>query len=112
MDYRDSYTNKGYLLGSWAGRDARAYVASSTFWLSGRSKLEGTYRQIKTGNNFLPGGGTQSDGIVTAQWGLNSEWLIVATAQYERYFLPVLGPARQTVLGSFQLVFTPQKLGL
>lgn len=112
MDYRDSYTNKGYLLGSWAGRDARAYVASSTFWLSGRSKVEATYRQIKTGNNFLPGGGTQSDGIVTAQWGLNSEWLIIATAQYERYFLPVLGPARQTVLGSFQLVFSPQKPGL
>lgn len=112
IDYRDSYTNKGYLLGSWVGRDARAYVASSTYWVSGRSKVEGTYRQIKTGNNFLPGGGTQTDGILSAQWGLNSEWMIVASAQYERYFLPVLGPARQTVLGSFEVVFTPQKFGL
>ena len=108
-DYHDSYTNNGLIFGSWVGRDARAYVASSTYWISGKSRLEGQYRQIKTGNGFLPGGGTQTDGSVSAQWGLTSEWLIAATTQYERYFVPILGPARQVLLGSFSLIFTPRE---
>jgi len=110
-DYHDSYTNNSYLLGSWVGRDARAYVASSGYWFSGRSKVEGMYRQIKTGDRFLPGGGTQTDGIISAQWSVTPEWRIVTSAQYERYFVPVLGSARRMVLGSLQVIFTPQRLG-
>jgi hypothetical protein len=110
MDYHDSYTNNGYLLGSWVGRDARAYVASSAYWFSGRSKVQGMYRQIKTGDRFLPGGGTQTDGTISAQWGLNQEWQIVTSVQYERYFVPVLGPERRTVIGTLQVIFTPQSL--
>ena len=47
--YHDSYTNNGNLLGSWIGRDARAYSATATYWLSAKSKLQGQYRQIKPG---------------------------------------------------------------
>jgi hypothetical protein len=106
--YHDSYTNDGYLLGSWIGRDSRAYVASTAYWFSARSKLQAQYRQIKVGNNFLPGGGTQTDGSVTAQWSLSPEWMLTATAQCERYFLPILGGPQRDVLVSLQVTFTPQ----
>jgi Capsule assembly protein Wzi len=73
--YRDSYTNKGNFLGSWVGRDARAYTAETNYWFSAKSKITGNYRQIKAGNRFLPGG-TQTDISVTAQWAPAPEWLL------------------------------------
>lgn len=110
-DYHDSYTNKGSLLGSWVGRDSRAYVASTTYWFSAKSKVQGEYRQIKAGAQFLPGGGTQTDGSVTAQWGITREWTLGASAQYERYDIPVLGGPRRDLLGSLEVVFTPRNWG-
>jgi len=104
--YRDAGINDGNLLGSWVGRDSRAYTAALNYWFSGKSKLEAQYRQLKAGNNFLPGGGTQTDGSVTAQWSLNPEWMVTASAQYERYFIPVLGGPRNDITASLQVVFT------
>jgi hypothetical protein len=106
--YHDSYTNQGNLLGSWVGRDSRAYVGTTTYWISARSRLQGQYRQIKAGSKFLPGGGTQTDGSLTAQWSLTPEWLISAQVQYERYYVPILGGPQQDTLGSLQVTFTPR----
>ena len=104
--YRDDGTNNGNLIGSWVGRDARAYTAEVNYWFSGKSKLQAQYRQIKAGNNFLPGGGTQTDGSVTAQWKVTSELMVTATGQYERYYIPVLGGPRNDITASLQVVFT------
>jgi membrane-associated phospholipid phosphatase len=106
--YRDAGTNDGDLLGSWVGRDSRAYTADVAYWFSGKSKLQAQYRQIKAGNNFLPGGGTQSDVSVTAQWSMTPEWMVTASCQYERYFIPILGGPRRDITGSLQVVFTPR----
>ena len=106
--YRDAYTNNGYLLGSWVGRDARAYQASSTYWWSAKNKLTGTFRQIKIGNNFLPGGGTQTDVSLNAQWELKPNFLASILLQYERYLIPSLaGPTRDVVAG-FQFTYYPR----
>lgn len=107
--YRDSYTNKDYLLGSWIGRDSRAYLASTTYWFSARSTVQASYRQIKGGTAFLPGGGTQTDAAVRAQWGVTPEWTITAAAQYERYYVPVLGQPKRNFLSSIQVTFTPHR---
>ena len=107
--YRDSYTNDGNLLGSWVGRDSRAYIATWRFWLSGRSRLDLQYRQIKAGTAFLPGGGTQTDVSISPRWNLGPGWLIGAQVQFERYFIPVIGPRQNDVLGSLQVTFTPVK---
>jgi hypothetical protein len=106
--YHDSYTNQGNLLGSWVGRDSRAYVATTNYWISARSRLEGQYRQIKAGSKFLPGGGTQTDASLMAQWSVAPEWLISARVQYERYYVPVLGRPQHDTLGSLQVAFTPR----
>ena len=108
--YRDSYTNRGNLLGSWIGRDARAYTAETSYWFSAKSKITGNYRQIKVGPKFLPGGGTQTDISVTAQRALGSEWLLGAQVQGERYYVPVLGAPTRNFLTAISLTYNPFSL--
>ncbi len=106
--YRDAYTNNGYLLGSWVGRDARAYTASSTYWTSAQNKIKASFRQTKSGSNFLPGGGTQTDVSLTAMHLLRPDLLLTASLQYERYSIPVLGDPQHDVVATFQLTFFPK----
>jgi Capsule assembly protein Wzi len=105
--YHDAYTNHGNVFGSWVGRDARAYAASSTYWISAKDKVTGSFRQTKTGSNFVPGGGTQTDVSLTAQWQIHPEWLVTAFGQYERYFVPILGSPRRDITAGMQVTFYP-----
>lgn len=106
--YRDSYTNNGVLLGSWIGRDSRAYISKLGYWVSGRSKLTAAYQQIKVGNEFLPGGGTQTDVSATLDWRITSEWQASGELQGERYYIPVLGSARKDVVVAIGFAFYPK----
>lgn len=106
--YRDAYTNDHYLLGSWVGRDARAYVVSSSYWWTGKNKWTAQFRQTKTGSNFLPSGGTQTDVSVDAQWELRRNLVANVSAQYERYLVPSLNRAPQhDVTAGLNLTFYP-----
>jgi hypothetical protein len=107
--YRDAYTNDGNLLGSWIGRDARAYTAHSTYWFSAQNKLEASFRQTKTGSNFVPGGGTQTDASLTGSRLFHHELLATVSLQYERYFLPVLGAPRHNIAASLQFTLFPKE---
>jgi hypothetical protein len=106
--YRDAYTNNGNLLGSWVGRDARAYEASSTYWWSAQNKLTVSFRQTKTGSMFLPGGGTQSDFSVSGQWQLRRDITASPLVQFERYFIPALGGPKKDVAIGLQITFNPK----
>jgi hypothetical protein len=106
--YRDAYTNNGNLLGSWVGRDARAYSASSTYWWSAQNTLTASFRQIKTGGNFLPGGGTQTDVSLTLQRELRPNLLGKFFVQYERYYIPILSTPKQDVTASVEFTFSPK----
>ncbi len=110
--YRDANTNNGNLLGSWVGRDARAYTAETSYWFSARSKITGTYRQIKSSSVFLPGGGTQTDISVVGLWGIGREWQVSAQVQGERYYVPLLGAPRRDTLTAIGLTYTPEHLAL
>jgi Capsule assembly protein Wzi len=110
--YRDAYTNNNYLLGSWIGRDARAYVVSSTYWWSAQDKLTFSYRQTKTGSAFLPGGGTQTDISLDGQWELRPDVIASPFLQFERYFIPVLGAPRRDLSVGFEVTFYPKGLAL
>ncbi len=105
--YHDAYTNNGEVLGSWVGRDARTYAASSTYWVSAKDKLTAGFRQTKTGSNFVPGGGTQTDVALNAQWQIRPEWLLTASGQYERYFIPILGRPQRDITAGVQVTFYP-----
>jgi Capsule assembly protein Wzi len=110
--YRDAYTNNGFLLGSWVGRDARAYEASSTYWWSAQNKVVLSFRQTKTGSNFVPGGGTQSDVSVSGNWQLRPDVAASPFVQFERYFIPILGGPKQDVSFGLQITFAPKNIAL
>ncbi len=110
--YRDAYTNNGYLLGSWVGRDARAYEVSSTYWWSAQSKITGSFQQTKTGGLFLPGGGTQSDFSISSQCQLGPDVAVIPFVQFERYFIPALGVPKKNVLIGLKITFSPKNLVL
>src|SRR5581483_3011287 len=106
--YHDAYTNNGNVLGSWVGRDARSYVASSRYWVSGKNTITGSWRQTKSGNDFLPGGGTQTDLSLAVQWQIRPEWLLNGFVQYERFSIPVLGRPKRDLAAGMQVTFYPK----
>ncbi|MBV8863854.1 MAG: capsule assembly Wzi family protein [Acidobacteriaceae bacterium] len=110
--YRDAYTNNGNLIGSWVGRDARAYQASSTYWWSAQKKIVLSFRQTKTGSMFLPGGGTQSDISLSGRWQLGPDLAASPLLQFERYFIPVFGPPKTNLSVGLQITFSPRNLAL
>ena len=105
--YNDANTNKGYLLGNWVGRDGRGLFVQSTYWYSPRTRLEFGFRQNRVGAAFLPGGGTQTDGSLSAQLQVRPDWAISLATQYERYNIPLLGGPRHDVVASLQVTYTP-----
>ena len=106
--YHASNTNYGYLLGNSAGRDGRAIEGWSTYWFSARSNLQAYYRQLKIGNLFLPGGGTQTDVGLNASLELPHQFSVELRLQYERDWIPALsGPARN-LSASLQITWEPE----
>lgn len=105
--YRDAYLNNGYLLGSWVGRDGRAFWSSATYWVSPINKIEATWRQFKIAPAFWAGGGTQTDIAIQSQWELPRDLIVKASIQGERYFLPVLGDPRKNVSISVGIEWRP-----
>jgi hypothetical protein len=95
------------LLGSWVGRDGRALEAWSTYHFSPRSKVEFGYRHLKGSAKFLPGGSTQFDGSLKASFELAAGWYADLFAQYEKFYIPLLGPRRGNISGWMQLTWEP-----
>jgi membrane-associated phospholipid phosphatase len=105
--YLSGNTNYGNLLGSWAGRDGRAIEAWSTYWFSPRNKVELGFRRLKISTKLLPGGSTQSDGTLKASFALGRDWHAEAFVQYEKFYVPLLGPRRSNLSGWIQLTWEP-----
>lgn len=108
--YRDSNTNKGFLLGNAIGRDGRAYEGRVGYWVSPRTRVEGAYRQSKVSALFLPSGGTISDACLQGSYAWSREWSAEAFVQHERFLIPsfITGPQNNTS-ARFQITWTPAK---
>lgn len=107
--YLDSNTNKGFLLGNAIGRDGRAIEGRTGYWFSGRTRVEGGYRQNKVSTLFLPGGGTITDGFVNGSYALNRHWTAQIFTQYERFLIPsYMSGSQHNTSGWFQLTWTPE----
>ena len=111
--YLDDNVNKGFLLGNATGRDARSIEARSTYWISGRTSIQGGYRQTKGGANFLAGGATITDGFSNTSVALGRDWTASLFAQYERFLIPSINglPANagphHNVSGWLQITYRP-----
>jgi Capsule assembly protein Wzi/PAP2 superfamily len=86
--YLDGNTNKGFMLGSAVGRDARAIEGITSYWFSARTRVQAGYRQNKGGTLFLPGGATITDGFINGYFAINRHWEAEIFTQYERFLIP------------------------
>jgi membrane-associated phospholipid phosphatase len=107
--YLDSNTNKGFLLGNAIGRDARAIEGRTSYWFSSRTRIEAGYRQNKGGIEFLPGGGTVTDGFLNSTYAIDRHWSLQVFAQYERFLIPsYMKGSQHNTSGWFQLTWNPE----
>jgi len=109
VKYHDAYLNKQDLLGSWVGRQGRGTQVWGTYWLSPWSSIQVNYRHGSISPQFIPQGGVVADVGVRADVRVRADWSISASAQYERWNIPVLAPNTQTdVATSLALTFQPR----
>jgi hypothetical protein len=107
--YRDSNTNKGFLLGNAIGRDGRAIEALAGYWFSARTRIELGYRQSKISEVFLPFGGTIGDQFATVNYALTRDWSAHIFAQHERFLIPSMLTGQQhNVSGWINLTWNPK----
>ena len=109
--YRSGYTNDGNLIGSWIGRQGQGAQGWATYWFTPRTKLQFNYRHQKVSREFVPGGGTVTDGGVRADIWARSMFSVTGAFQYEKWNFPVLAATPQTDLTtSIQVTFWPKLL--
>jgi hypothetical protein len=106
---RNGYTNNGLLMGDWIGREDKGGQAWLTYHLSPREWVQLSYRRNKAASDFIHGGTTQEDYIVSVVKRLTPDLELKAYGQFERWLIPVYkpGPQHNTNL-SFQLTWYPQ----
>ena len=110
--YKDTYLQKGYLLGNVVGRQGKAVQLQSTYWLNARSNLQFQFREGRVNRDFIPGGGSQNTGSVQANFFAGKGYTVSSRFQYERWNFPFLAPNPKTdVAGSLELQYEP-KFGL
>ena len=108
-EYRQFYTNKGYLFGSWIGREGKGGQAWLSYWLNPQSRLILGYRNAKETGNFVTGGTTQNDLNAQAIVRIRKDLELNAFAQYERWNVPLLKAGTQNQFtGSAQLTWYPK----
>jgi hypothetical protein len=106
--YHEANTNKGELFGNQTGRDGRSYQGWATYHFSAVSDLGLSYREIKTSNVSVPGGGTQNDGSARLRWCVRPDLVADAFVQYERWLMPFVRPGIQhDITGELRLTFNP-----
>jgi membrane-associated phospholipid phosphatase len=110
--YRDGYTNARNLIGSWIGRQGQGGEGWATYWFTPEDKLQFSFRHQKVSQQFVPFGGTLTDGSVRGDFWIRSEFSVTALVQYERWNFPILSAAQQTdVSASIQFAFWPKNIG-
>jgi membrane-associated phospholipid phosphatase len=103
------FTNSGQLMGNWVGREGQGVQAWTTYWFTPRNKLQFEFRHLKVSHEFIPQGGTLTDGSVRADLWVRSSFSLSALVQYETWTFPVISPTKQSnVTTSVQLSFWPK----
>ena len=115
------YTNKGFIMGDWIGREAKGGQAWFTYHLSGDEWIQIEYLNKKTPKDFVtgvldvatntrgPGGATQNSYKATVvKRFLHDNVELNAWFQYERWKAPIYLPGLQTnTTTAVQLTFFP-----
>src|SRR6266568_3294228 len=87
--YKDGYTNKGFVVADWIGRDSTGYQAWLTYWISPREQVQAQYRDAKLDSLLRAGGGTQTDFSIKLVKRISRDFELNSTVQYERWLIPM-----------------------
>jgi hypothetical protein len=106
---KQGYTNKGYILGDWIGREAKGGQAWMTYHLSGNEWVQVSYLNKKTAKDFIAGGTTQNQFRIDVVKRITSAIEAHAWYQYERWKAPIYLPGAQSDnVFSMQITFFPK----
>jgi hypothetical protein len=99
---RQGYTNKGFIMGDWIGREAKGGQAWLTYHLSGDEWVQIEYLNKKTPKDFVPLGTTQNQFKVDVVKHLPYGIMMDAWLQVERWKAPVYlqGQQNDTVIAA------------
>ena len=103
------YTNKGYIMGDWIGREAKGGQAWLTYHLSGNEWVQLEYLNKKTPKDFIPGGTTQNQfkASVVKRFGPDLEFN--GWVQYEGWKAPIYKQGLQkNTTAAVQLTWFPK----
>ncbi|MEO8724557.1 MAG: capsule assembly Wzi family protein [Acidobacteriaceae bacterium] len=107
--YKDSYTNKRNLLGSWIGREGTGGQAWATYWFNPQSTLMAGFRTVKVSQLFIPQGETQQDAYGELNYLGKSGFGVQVLLQQERWVAPVLAAgAQHDFTARLQVSFDPK----
>ncbi len=94
------YTNKGFIMGDWMGREAKGGQAWLTYHLSSNEQIQLQYLTKKTPNDFIAGGVTQNSFSIGAVKRIGRDIELQGSLQYEQWKAPIyrLGQQQDTVV--------------
>jgi hypothetical protein len=90
---RQGYTNKGFIMGDWIGRQAKGGEAWLTYHLSGNEWIQAHYLDKKIPVGFIAGGTSQSQFKVDAVKRFHKDIELDAWVQYEKWKAPIYVPS-------------------
>jgi len=108
--WRSGYTNKGYLMGSWIGRQGQGAQAWANYWFGARNRLQFNFRHEKVSQQLMPGGGTLTDVGARGDYWVRSNLSLSASVQHERWLFTIIQPnAQKNVTATVEILFQPEK---
>ena len=106
---RNGYTNKGFIMGDWIGREAKGGQAWLTYHLSGNEWIQLEYLNKKTPKDFIASGTTQNQVKFEVVKRLRPDVELDAWYQYEHWIAPIYQSTHQTDnVFAFQFTFYPK----
>jgi Capsule assembly protein Wzi len=103
------YTNKGYIMGDWIGREAKGGQAWLTYHLSGNEWVQLEYLNKKTPKDFIPGGTTQNQFKASVVKRLMPDLELNGWVQYEGWKAPIYKTGLQKdTTAAVQLTWFPK----
>ncbi len=106
---RQGYTNKGFIMGDWIGREAKGGEAWLTYHLSPNEWVQVSYLNKKTPKDFIAGGTTQNQFKAEVVKRLRPDVELDAWYQYEKWKAPVyVQGAQNDNIFTVQVKFFPK----
>lgn len=106
---RQGNTNKGFVYGSWIGRENKGGQAWLTYHLSPREYVQFNYRRTKASSSFFEGGSTQNDYKLSVVKRIDSQFELRGYVQVERWKIPIYKPGTNgDTTAEFQVTWLPR----